>query len=187
MKCVRESCRNHAIKGATVCRVHGGRAPQVAANAAVRAELARWTLGDPVDDPGQTLLRLITQSRIRADMLAAELDRLAAVDPDTHLTEVLTRPQYAVSGVGRDAEVVQVGEYVRQVAVLEAAERDRCARFCKLAIDAGLAERMVRVAEGQAAVVADAVRAAIAEAGLDAEQGRAVLAHVGAHLRALPG
>lgn len=31
-------CKNKAIVGATVCRLHGGATPKVAANAAVRAE-----------------------------------------------------------------------------------------------------------------------------------------------------
>jgi hypothetical protein len=34
----------------------------------VRYELASWGLGDAVDDPGETLLRLVTQSRKRADL-----------------------------------------------------------------------------------------------------------------------
>lgn len=181
-----QPCGRYAAPGATVCASHGARAPHVAANAAVRAELARWTLGDPVDDPGHTLLRLITQSRMRAETYAAELDRIVnSPDAPEYLTDVLVQPQMAVSGTGRDAQLVQVGEYIRQIAVLEGQERDRCARFCQLAIQAGLAERMVRVAEKQGEMVAAAVRAALGELELDDEMRRAVMAGVGRHLRAV--
>jgi hypothetical protein len=65
-----EPCGKWPIKGATVCGAHGGRAPQVRAKAVVRAELVEWGVGDAVDDPGETLLRLVTQSRKRADLYA---------------------------------------------------------------------------------------------------------------------
>jgi hypothetical protein len=42
----------------------------VKAKAAVRAELMDWSVGDAVHDPGETLLRLVTQSRKRTDLYA---------------------------------------------------------------------------------------------------------------------
>jgi hypothetical protein len=54
----------------TVCRWHGGGAKQVKAKAAVRAELIHWGLGDTTVDPGEVLLRLVTQSAARAEMYA---------------------------------------------------------------------------------------------------------------------
>lgn len=61
-------CKNDPISGAKVCRMHGGKAKQVAAKAAVVAEVAKWGLGDPTIDPGETLLRLVSQSAARADL-----------------------------------------------------------------------------------------------------------------------
>ena len=63
-------CKLKAIPGGTVCRFHGGAAKQVKAKAAVRAELITWGVADALDDPGEVLLRLVTQSRKRADLYA---------------------------------------------------------------------------------------------------------------------
>jgi hypothetical protein len=68
------ACGKHAITGATVCEAHGGNAPQVRAKAAVRAEVMRWGLGDTTVDPGETLLRLVSQSAARADLYARLLE-----------------------------------------------------------------------------------------------------------------
>lgn len=69
-----EPCKNSAIKGAKVCRAHGARAPQVAAKAAVRAELEHWGLGDTNVDPGEVLLKLVSQSAARAERYARLLE-----------------------------------------------------------------------------------------------------------------
>jgi hypothetical protein len=65
-----KQCKNKAIPGGTVCRFHGGASPHVASKAAVRAEVMSWGLGEAHDDPGEVLLRLVTQSRKRADLYA---------------------------------------------------------------------------------------------------------------------
>jgi len=68
----RKPCKSWAIKGATVCRKHGGSAPQVKARAKVRAELFSWRLHDLHEDPGEILLRLVAQCA-RCRLYAAEL------------------------------------------------------------------------------------------------------------------
>jgi hypothetical protein len=65
-----KQCKAKAIPGGTVCRWDGGAAGQVKAKAAVRAELITWGVADALDDPGEVLLRLVTQSRKRADLYA---------------------------------------------------------------------------------------------------------------------
>jgi hypothetical protein len=72
-KTSRKQCKNWAIKGGEVCRTHGGSAPAVKAKAAIRAEVYEWGLTDAADDPGEVLLRLVTQSRKRADLYASLL------------------------------------------------------------------------------------------------------------------
>lgn len=67
-------CTKYAIDGGTVCRQHGGSAPQVRAKAQVRAEVMKWGLGDTTVDPGETLLRLVSQSAARADLYARLLE-----------------------------------------------------------------------------------------------------------------
>jgi hypothetical protein len=66
----RQAMKAKAIPGGTVCRWHGGAAGQVKAKAAVRAELLGWGLGDATVDPGEVLLRLVTQSAARAERYA---------------------------------------------------------------------------------------------------------------------
>src|SRR5688572_4630729 len=65
-----KQCKARAIPGGTVCRWHGGGAKQVKAKAAVRAELLGWGLGDSTVDPGEVLLRLVSQSSARAELYA---------------------------------------------------------------------------------------------------------------------
>jgi hypothetical protein len=59
-----------AIPGGTVCRWHGGAASQVKVKAAIRAEVMNWGLGDSYVDPGEVLLRLVTQSAAPAERYA---------------------------------------------------------------------------------------------------------------------
>lgn len=62
-------CTQPAVKGTEppICRMHGAGAPQVKARAAVRAEVAAWRVGVDVKvDPGEILLRLVSQSAARA-------------------------------------------------------------------------------------------------------------------------
>jgi hypothetical protein len=62
-----QRCKRKAIPGGTVCRWHGGAASQVKVKAAIRAEVMNWGLGDSTVDPGEVLLRLVTQSAARAE------------------------------------------------------------------------------------------------------------------------
>lgn len=179
--CARDGCKAWAIKGGAVCNKHGGSAPQVRARAAIRAELESWRLGDAVDDPGETLLRLITQSRRRADLLADEIEQLISESPS--LRDALVGETW----VSTDQATYKAGEYVRGLAVLEAQERDRLAGFCGKAIAAGLAERMVRVREKEAALAHAALVAGLDEAGIDGDQRRRVLSGAARHLRIAAG
>jgi hypothetical protein len=69
-----KQCKNKAIPGGTVCRFHGGASPHVASKAAVRAEVWSWGLGQSTVDPGEVLLRLVTQSAARAERYAMLLE-----------------------------------------------------------------------------------------------------------------
>jgi hypothetical protein len=65
-----KQCTRKAIPGGEVCHWHEGAANQVKARAGVRAEVMAWGLGDSHVDPGEVLLRLVTQSAARAEMYA---------------------------------------------------------------------------------------------------------------------
>jgi hypothetical protein len=73
-KQTKQQCKARAIPGGTVCRWHGGAASQVKVKAAIRAEVLNWGLGDVHVDPGETLLRLVSQSAARAEMYARLLE-----------------------------------------------------------------------------------------------------------------
>lgn len=88
---------------------------------------------------------------------------------------------YAASNTG---SVYATGEAIRGLAKLEAEERDRCAVMASKAVAAGLAERSVRLAEKQGELIADVLRAVLAdpELGLDEVQRRAVPSVARRHL-----
>jgi len=75
----------------------------------------------------------------------------------------------AVVGMGEDAtyETVATGEEVRGLVRLEAEERDRAARLIKDALKIGLDLEKIEVMRGYAATATAAMRALIAELGLD--------------------
>jgi hypothetical protein len=156
-----------------VCRLHGGAAPQVKRRAAVRAELSAWRLGEATVDPGETLLRLVSQSARRSALYSDLLERAYAGDPGFPAA-------FAGAGVAAlighrlvhagDGQTVAVAEDIRGLVRLESEERDRCARLCKLAIDAGIAERQVRMAEREGATLAAVIRRVLDGLGLSAEQ-----------------
>lgn len=178
-------CKNNAIGGGTVCRMHGGANPKTAAKAAVRAEVAAWTLGQAVDDPGEVLLRLVTQSRVRADRYAtliAEKVEESGID----LEAILIGDTMAVT---MDGDAVKTGEYIRGLIQLENQERDRLATFATKAIAAGLAERQVRLAERQGALLAQVMVAVMTDPtlGFTDQQREAMPRAIEAHLAAVAG
>lgn len=174
-----EPCKAWAIKGASVCRSHGAN-KQVRANAAIRAEVHNWSVTDIADDPGETLLKLVTQSRRRAELYAQELEALVEQSPSLRealVADIWIQPEHG--------DAYKAGEYIRGLAKLEAEERDRCANFATKAIAAGLAERQVRMAERQGELLAIMVQAAIKEANLTPEQTKIVNASLGRQAREL--
>lgn len=92
----------------------------------------KWGLQDATADPGEGLLRLVTQSAARAQRYADELEALVAESPS--LREALVADVWVHTDHG---ESYKAGEYIRVLAKLEAEERDRCANFATKAIAAG--------------------------------------------------
>jgi hypothetical protein len=153
-----QQCKRKAVPGGEVCRYHGGAAGQVKAKAkaAIRAEVMNWGLGDSHVDPGEVLLRLVTQSAARAQRYASELEQL--VD-----NEGLAAAMVGEIEIPTKHGEYKAGEYIRGLAHLEAQERDRCANFATKAVAAGLAERTVRIAERQGQLTVEMVHAALRE------------------------
>jgi hypothetical protein len=160
--------------------VHGGSTKHIKAKAAVRAEVFDWGFTDKTVDPGETLLKLVTQSAARAQRYADELEKLVEDSPS--LREALVADVWIPTEQG---ESYKAGEYIRGLAKLEAEERDRCANFATKAIAAGLNERIVRVAEQQGTMLAAIVTAALAEAALPAEMAQRVTTAIARQVREL--
>lgn len=170
-------CTRYAMNGGLVCYHHGGATKQAKAKAAIRSAVTNWGLSDTTVDPGEVLLRLVTQSSIRVQRYAEEIAQLVADEPV--LQKALVGDSWGESG--------KSGEYIRGIVRLEAAERDRCANFCRLAIAAGLAERQVKLAERQGQVLSALLQTVLADPalGLTATQQGSIPSVIRTHLAAI--
>lgn len=159
-------CGNWPIKGGDVCRKHGGAAPQVKAAAAARtleAE-ARRLIGDtfePMADPIGTLLRKATE---------AEAFRAAVVGLVNQLRSWETWSE-------------ETGSQIRGEVMLYERSLDRVARLCIEIVKLNLEERLVRVRESEARMMADALDYALTAAGVETGQAQAVKRETAARLR----
>lgn len=100
-----EPCKGWRTPGSDKCRRHLFN-PQARAKAAVRAEVINWGLGDTHVDPGEVLLRLVSQSAARAEKYAGLLEqayeaaeRLKAAH-ESHALVMDTAPSDELDGDG---------------------------------------------------------------------------------------
>lgn len=177
-------CMRYPVKGAHVCPFHGGNARHVRQAAADRAEMANVTrrltaelasanMDTPYEDPIQTLLWLVSTSAQAVRWLAermAELDTPDVTDP---------APLADVVGIDEDGQPIMRQPWAKLYGRTNTGdlgphplwtkwneERDRLARYSKMAVDAGVSERMVRIAEAQGVAVASVVIEALTELNL---------------------
>ena len=154
-----ERCGSYPVKGATVCRVHGGAAVQVreaakrrlateAVEAEVKATLAFEAL-EGVEDPLEALSLLASEALAMKESLAARVNSLKSI-------------RYSAHGSGTEQLRAEVALYERAM--------DRAAKFLDLLAKSGFEERRVRLAEQQGQLVALALRRIFARLNLSAEQ-----------------
>jgi hypothetical protein len=183
-----DPCPNWAITGGFVCQAHGGRVPAVKRAAAVRAELTAWGFNDEILDPGSVLLKLLAQSSRRVELYSSLLEEqyAKADNGDTETTlparvGTLIGREYALNSEGRP---VPIKEAIRGLVELEGLERDRCGRLASIALNAGLEERRVRLAEQAGAMISGVLKAVLSDPrlGLTEEQRAAFPAVARAHL-----
>lgn len=182
-----EPCKNWAIKGATVCRNHGGSAPQVKAAAKRKlqqqgAERALALFNAPKDvDPSQALLDLVHWTAGEVEYWREQVRVIAETDEGS-LTWGKTREKAGGHDTGTTHEAKPHVAY----AMLYASQ-DRLAQYAAAALKAGVDQRRVELAENQGALVASAVKAILAALNLTPEQQELVPTVVPAQLRLLAG
>jgi len=185
-----DQCVRWALKGQTVCRVHGGAAPQALAAAERRMaeERARGlvaTYGRPIETTATQAL--LDEVRWTAGHVAWLRDRVqeiearsAAADGDHPLVWGVTKQT-----TGGEHEGITEEAAPNIWLKLYQQERTHLVRVCSEALRAGIEERRVQLAEQQGLLVAQVIRGILSELGLTDEQQARVPQVVPRHLRAL--
>lgn len=169
------------MRGQARCHLHGGGTPQArrAAGRRVAIEAARreaLRLGGSVDaNPLDVLLEAVREawSNVAAYRLA-----VSTLDVTVSRDGAVAVPEHFDDKDSRDPALAHI------LVDLYNSERDRATRYAKLAIDAGVEERLVRVQESQAAEAWAAVTAGLEEAVLTEEQRAAFTRGFARQLRA---
>lgn len=185
-KAGRGICHQRAITGLDACRMHAGTTGAVAR--AKGEALTAWSAVATVDghdvelvDPARAVLGMLHMSWLRVHLLAGLVEEQVGREG---LAQPAGAGSLAVGGVAseggvsglightfaadKQAGVFASGEAVRALVTVEAAERDRCVRFAKVAHDMGIADREIQLAERQARAVAVALGATLDLLAIDA-------------------
>lgn len=182
----KKRCGNYPVQGGTVCRIHGGMAPQVQAKAKARAQQQAvidllQNLGTPTDiDPGQALLDLIAAKHgevlwLRAMVQSIEREKLTWGTTDHE------------SGVGQQGPIDKITEKAAVNVwwdMLRKAE-DQLASYAAQALRAGIEERRIRLAENHASVVVGVIRRILDRMNLSTEQQGLISTVIPEELRAI--
>jgi hypothetical protein len=164
------SCQAYAIIGGVVCRSHGGLLPRIRASArqnmiSTQAERLLYRHdASPCTDALDALQRLAGRA-------------LALEETIGHLVNDLTSIRYEGAGEA-GAEQLRA-----EVVVMERA-MDRCGRLLVDLAKLNIEERLVKISEGQADLIEKALKAALAEMGLDLDEQDRAARSVARHLRA---
>lgn len=182
-------CKRRPIRGGTVCAMHGGKTPAVAAKAEQRllarqALVAAEAFGLPREvDPHSALLEELHRCAGAVQWLGAIVADLETKDvvwgrvKETHGTQL---EKGAENGTTYAA---QTNAFVR----LWQDERDRLAKVAKTCVDVGIEERRVRLAESAGQQLAAVIRSVLDQLLLTDEQRSLALQVVPNELRRLAG
>lgn len=168
-KHTKEPCGNFAVKGALVCRMHGGGLPQVKAAAARRIseQEARKAFGRlvdvsaPVGDPLTALAQLAGHVSAWMEFLGRRISDLDELSYDSGFA----------------------GEQIRGEIQLWERALDRCNTVFGTAARLNIDERLARITERQAEVVMAAINAALDAAGVAPAQRADAQRAAARHLR----
>lgn len=181
-----ERCARKAMIGLTVCATHGGRAKRAKeksarAKAALKVSEQLETLGVPVAvDPGVALLELIGQKYAEVHWLRG---RVQGVDPASLVWGVVKREE-GEGAFGPTSSRVESSAANAWWQLLRSAE-DQLAKYCQMALSAGVEERRIRLAEEQGTLLASVIHRILGGLNLSVEQQSLVGVVVPRELRAL--
>lgn len=168
------------------CKLHGGSTPS-AILAAAKAQAI--VMGVAVDvEPHEALLQCI---RITAGEVMYCNEQIALLRPDEaigHPTEIIKRT--GTTGEDGDVDVEETREKVPMMNIwirARAVSIDRLAKYSKMALDAGVNERRVQVAEGMAGALAPILRDIFTDLKLTPAQQKKAPEILRRHLLALEG
>lgn len=165
--CTQAAGRGTSHVGLGSCWLHGGTlegaikgvqmpGTRMRSENARRAAMDLLTLAVPIEvDPIDALLGLVHESAGNVLFLGAQCAKLG-LD--------VVGDVYSLS---RDGEPIATSEDARAIVKLYNDERDRLARVSKLALDAGIEARRLKLEEDQAVMVATVVRVAVMKLGLE--------------------
>ncbi len=181
-----QPCGKWPRHGQQVCESHGGNSPRALAAAERRlqdeaAEQAVQTYGLPVDvSPTEALL---DEVKWTAGHVAWLRQQVQAIERDAL---VWGKTEEVDKGAGEFVGVDVTHAAAPNVWLdLYYKERRHLLDVCKAAIQAGVEERRVRLAEQQGQLLASVIRAILDDLGLSAEQQAKVATVVPRHLRAV--
>lgn len=179
-------CGLPPVRGATVCHMHGGKAPTVKAKgerrvAEQKAAEAVKTYGLPLDvSPTDALLDEVRWTAGHVAWLrerVQEIEQANLVWGKTKTDEHLATEFPGVNTTEAAVPNAFLDLYMK--------ERAHLVRVCSDAIRCGIEERRVRLAEKQGALLADVIRAILSDLDLSPEQQAKVATVVPRHLRAV--
>jgi len=185
-------CGQIAMRGQNVCKIHGGKAPQALAKAEERltedrARVLVETYGRKIETTAtEALLDEVKWSAghvawLRERVQKIEVDAVVAgADREHPLVWGITREKTGGEDRGTTTEAAP-NVWLK----LYQQERTHLVKVCSEAIRAGIEERRIKLAEQEGALVAQAIRAILADLDLTEEQLARVPEVVPRHLRAL--
>ena len=184
MKCTAVSrrtgkpCGSYAVKGAVVCRKHGGSAPQI--KKAAKLNYARYVVKEKVRrEVGALAVDVPIESRVTDPLI--ELQRLTT--EAIHFKDVLGKMVNELKDIERITTDGNV--QIRAAVQLYGEAMDRTAKFLDMAMKHDIAGKIVQVEAAKVSAISAAISRALASAGLSSEQESTVRNTLAIELHAL--
>lgn len=184
-------CKGWAINGHHVCYYHGGTLPNVKIAAARNYIISKTAqqmkvYGVPVNDkdPFETLLEEISRTSGHVRWLEA---KIAGLNEEALIWGKTLQESSTGDDPKGNYEVTKHEATPHVWLQLYHKERAHLVNVCKVAIGAGIAERQVKLAEDQGALIVKIMQLSLNDIGLTPDQSDAAKRSIGRHLRLLSG